>query len=308
MTAEEFPLRCIKLLGPLNSKINTLSSIPQFAQSPQATSGVSARTVVLWTIAFIVWGVLRQKIGSGPLGDYGLDIFNRVGILEIAEVYLIVQLALGLPADMRLSRLASGAALAAIACLVLLLRYRPTYASGGLEIGLLALSIVYPRLRVVALAVTLFVFQYVFLAGPFLWLHEMVGTLDATVLRNALVESGYSIGGFGPYVFVEGAHFGINVMGSCSSSNVLATVGCGYLILVLGLRGRFVADDVLWGTALVALTIMVNWLRLMPMALSREGHAFWHDGFGASLVALAFGVIVGWAAHMATRRSGGLAA
>ena len=261
----------------------------------------------MWVLAFIVWGVLRQKLSSGPLGAYGLDLFNRIGILEVAEIYLIVRLALAIPRDLMLSRLASASTLAAISALVLLLRYRPHYASGGLEIGLLCLSLFYHRLRTVAVAVTLFVFQYVFLAGPFLWLHEIVGRVDAAVVRSAFEEAGYSVSGFGPFVFVDGTQFGINVLGACSSSNVLATVGCGYLILVLGLRGRFVADDILWGTALVAFTIVVNWLRLMPMALGRDLHAFWHDGFGASLVALAFAALVGWAAHMATRRTGPVA-
>ncbi|MHB2169113.1 hypothetical protein [Alsobacter sp. R-9] len=260
-----------------------------------------ARELVFWIFAFILWGVLRQKFASMPADDIGLGIFQHVTALELLEVYFIARLALALrPSDI----VGPGVALATlgvVAALVLLLRYRPTYASGGLELWLLALSVFVSSIRVVAWAITLFVFQFIVQSGPFLWLHELIGRVDAEVLRGLLAEAGHQTTGVGPLVYVVGNDFAIDVMGACSSSHVIATVIAGYLIIVLGRRGRLVPGDVSWITGLLVVGIMINWMRLLPTALSREGHAYWHDGDGAGLVSLAYGAMTIGAAFAATR-------
>ncbi len=182
-----------------------------------------------------------------------------------------------------------------------MLRFRPSYASGGLELGLLALSIAYPSIRLAATAMTLFVFQYLFMTGPFLWLHEAVGSFDAMIVRSILAELGYGASGFGPFVFLDGSTHGVNVMGSCSSSNVVGTMAAGYGILVLGLRGRFDHEDAMRLALLLAAGLVVNWARLAPTALSLEQHAFWHDDFGASVVSLLLAVLVIGAAYLPRR-------
>lgn len=263
-----------------------------------APGAVSLRSVASWTFVFILWGLARQKFS-------GLDAwqaFQAVSVLELAQVYVISLLIRDIKRDEAVPALVAAATLALIAALVLTLRSRPSYASGGLEMGLLALSIRYPSLRTAALAITLFVFQYLFLTGPFLWLHEAVGSLDANILRNAFTEFGYPARGSGPFVYLDGSTHGVNVMGSCSSSNILGTIVAGYCILVLGRRGRLVPDDISWIGGLLVVSLTINWLRLAPMVVSKEGHQFWHDGFGSSVVSLVFAALVFGAVALATRQ------
>jgi hypothetical protein len=265
---------------------------------PSTSRGfVSLQSLVMWTFVFIVWGILRQKFS----GLAWSDALQTISILELAQVYFIWLMASRIDPGASVPPLVAVAALAIIATLVLTLRYRPSYASGGLELGLLALSAFYPTIRLVAWAITLFVFQYLFLAGPFLWLHEAVGSMDAAVLRSAMTELGYPAVGFGPFVYLNGSTHGVNVMGACSSSNIVGTILAGYCIIVMGRRGRLVPDDVSWIVGLLIASLVINWLRLAPMALSKEGHQFWHDGLGGSLVATLFAVLVVIAAALATR-------
>jgi hypothetical protein len=258
---------------------------------------ISLRSLILWTFVFILWGILRQKFPAFET----TDLINRISVLEVVQVFYIIRLARLIPPDETVSAWVAFGGLTVISSLVLILQFRPTYASGGLEIGLLALSFFRPSMRVFAWAVTLFVFQYLFMAGPFLWLHETVGSIDATVLRGMLQEWGYPALGIGPFVFLDGSVHGVNVMGTCSSSNVIGTIVAGYVIIVLGRRGHLVPQDALTLTLLLVAGLLLNWLRIVPMALSREGHAYWHDGEGAALVSLAFAAIVLAGAFAATR-------
>ena len=114
------------------------------------------------------------------------------------------------------------------------------------------------------------------------------------------MTAGLAARGSGPIVYLEGSTHGIDVMGACSSSNIIGTITAGFVIIVMGRRKHLVADDILWLTGLLGLTLMVNWARLAAMAVSKEGHAFWHDGFGASLVALAYAALVFAAAFRAS--------
>jgi hypothetical protein len=268
----------------------------------KATEGsIPARVAVWWVVAFIVWGILRQKLAALP--ELSIDgILTQVSVLEVLEVWLIFRLASRIPDTCRLPATTAWIVLGVIALVVVVVRYRPSYASGGLELMLLVLSWRTRPLRLVAICVTLFVFQYIFQSGPFLWLHESIGRVDAAVLRGLLAEAGYVANGFGPMVYLEGSTHGVNVMGACSSSHVVGTMTAGYLIIVAGLRGRFVADDASWLAGLLVTTICVNWLRLAPMVVSPQGHAFWHDGLGASIVSLVYAALVLAAVHVATKR------
>ena len=125
--------------------------------------------------------------------------------------------------------------------------------------------------------------------------------MDATVLRSGLLEFGYSVGGFGPIIIGPDGKHGVNVMGACSSSQVIGTVGVGYLLIVLGRRGYLEGRDWTWLGLLLSATLVLNWFRLAPMALSPEGHAYWHDGDGAGLVALAYAAATIGVAMAATR-------
>lgn len=268
--------------------------------STAASGAVSLRSLVAWVVLFIVWGIARQKFeGAGWSG-----LAQHVSVLELAQIYVIGLLVWHIDPAIRLPGAMALGALCLIATLVLVLRYRPAYASGGLEIALLGLSLLYPSIRLVAWVITLFVFQYLFLAGPFLWLHEAVGSLDAAILRGILTDLGYVALGFGPYVFLQDSAHGINVMGACSSSNVIGTVVVGYCVLVLARRGRLIPQDASWLTAILVSGLLINWVRLTPMAISKEQHQFWHDGTGASLVSLALAALVLAGVALATRDAG----
>jgi hypothetical protein len=140
--------------------------------------------------------------------------------------------------------------------------------------------------RAVALGVLAFLTQYLLVLGPFMWLHQFVGGVDAAVLRGGLRIAGFDVTGSGTSVINVAQNFGIDIFPSCSSFPPVAVMIPGAIITILGWRGWLCKSDLLYLGSLLTAGVCVNWLRLALMVLSREGYLYWHSDDGESVVAM----------------------
>lgn len=259
--------------------------------------------VVGWLAIFAGVAWLGAKSGSFT----SLGALTQISIIELVEVAVLVRLFAFRDTQARLSTAEALATLAGLAAAVLVVGRMAVTDAWILATSLIALYALCrfgraPAQRAFAFAFALFFAQYAFGYGPFIWLHSLVGTLDAAAVRGLLTAAGYAVGGSGSVVVAPTSDFAIDVNYGCSSSYVIARVVPAFLIVVLGLRGSLRAADFAYLAALAAITVSTNLLRLMPVALSREGYAFWHDGLGASTLSALYAALILAAAVAATRR------
>jgi hypothetical protein len=194
-----------------------------------------------------------------------------------------------------------------IAAVCLFANGRPYFSAGLLSFYLLCRFGRNVEHRRLAIGMFAFTAQYLLLAGPFIWLHAFVGGLDAAILRVILRALGYDVTGYGTFVIRASQNFAIDVQEGCSSSYIAAIAIPGFVITILGLRGWFRRADFGYATGLLAAVVLVNWLRLIPIALSHEGWLYWHEGEGSSIVAAIDALIIVGMAYWAiaqTRRPG----
>ena len=274
--------------------------------SPRTELSVSARNVsraavVGWLVTFTAIEWLRYKAEtSGPLT--GLEAFAQaVPVLELLEIVFLARMIDWKAAQPRIDLGEAAAILVGIAFVTLVGNGRAIFSAGLLASYALCRFAGDRQHRALVIGLFAFVAQYLLNAGPFLWLHELVSRLDASVLRAVLNFVGYDVGGAGSFVVHPSESFAINIVTSCSSSHVAAIVAPGFIIAVLGLRGSLRKSDLGYLAGLLAATVCLNWLRLMPTALSRAGYQFWHNGTGASMLAAAYAVLVLGMAYWAVR-------
>ncbi|HEX3408294.1 MAG TPA: hypothetical protein VHS81_13745 [Caulobacteraceae bacterium] len=265
------------------------------------SSAVSGAAAIGWLLAFILLEWARGKwLLAAPSTPAGL--LGAVSALEGLEVFLIVRMFNWRARGPNLGAIEAPALLALIAFAGVVLSARPFFAAGVLALFILCRFGRSAEHRALAIAVFAFIAQYLLQAGPFIWLHALVGRIDAAVLRWVLPRFGYDVTGHSTFVVRASRQFSINVLEGCASSYVASVAIPGFVIVVLALRGRLQRSDLGYAIALLAAIVLVNWLRLAPIALSREGWLYWHQGAGGAIVAAADGVLVVGLAYLATRR------
>jgi exosortase/archaeosortase family protein len=97
------------------------------------------------------------------------------------------------------------------------------------------------------------------------------------------------------------ADFGVNVIWGCTTSYAASAILSGFVIVVLALRRAWRRSDFAWLAGLLLATFAVNILRLVITSMGREQHQFWHDGAGTAVFAIAYMLLVGAFALLATR-------
>jgi hypothetical protein len=263
---------------------------------------VSGAAVVGWLLAFTLLEWARGKFLSVASPHLLASIPGALSALECLELILIARMFNWRTRAPSVGAVEALAPLALIAVACVVLNDRPFFSAGALSLFILVRFGRTPEHRALAIALFAFVAQYLLQAGPFIWLHAFVGSLDAAVVRSGLRLLGYDITGQATLVIHASQKFAIDVLEGCASSYVASVAIPGFVIVVLALRGRLQWPDLAYATALLVAVVLVNWLRLVPIALSREGWLFWHEGAGASIVALGDGVLVVGMAWLATRR------
>lgn len=271
------------------------------ARTRAASRTIPAAAAVGWLLACILLQWARGKLLAVPPPISAAGVLGAVSALECLELILIARL-------FRRVRAPDIGAIEALAILVLIgvgglvLNVRPFFSAGVLSLFMLCRFGRSPGYRALAIAVFAFVAQYLLQAGPFIWPHAMVGRIDAQVLRAVLPLLGYDVSGYSTFVVRAPQAFAINVLEGCASSYVASVALPGFVIVVLGLRGRLQSSDLAYAILLLAAVVLVNWVRLVPIALSRDGWLFWHEGAGGPIVGLVDGALVVGAAWLAVRR------
>jgi hypothetical protein len=258
--------------------------------------------VIGWLAAFA--GL--QWLQAGTDSFTSLAALSQTSVIELIEIAVLVWLFTFVDQQARLSTGEALATLAGLAVAVLVVGRMPITEAWIASASLIAIYGLArfgraPGERAFMAVLFLFFAQYAFDYGPLIWLHSLVGQIDAAAVRYLLAAAGYTVSGSGSVVINKATQFAIDVNYGCSSSFVIGRVAPAFLIVVLGIRHRLRVADLAYLAVLVAAAVCVNLLRLMPVALSREGYAFWHDGFGASMLSALYAVMILAAAFTATR-------
>jgi len=265
-------------------------------------AGVPRALIVGWLAIFAGVDWLLAKSDSFT----SLGALSQISIIELIEIVVLARLFALRDAQARLTTAEALATLAGLAATVLVVARMPVVNAWIVATSLIAFYAFArfgraPAQRPFVFAFALFFAQYAFGYGPFIWLHSLVGQLDAGAVRVLLTAAGYAVGGSGSVVVAPARDFAVDVNYGCSSSFVIARVVPAFLIVVLGLRGALRAGDFAYLAVLAAITVCINLVRLMPVALSRAGYAFWHDGLGASMLSALYAVLILAAAAAAMR-------
>ncbi len=278
------------------------STLP-VAPSRSAIAGVSSAVVVGWLIAFTGLEWVRFKLGSVAAPTGLADVTYILSALECFELFLLVKMFSWKSDAPPIGALEAMATLLGAAVLLLFANSRPIFSAGLLAFYVLCRFGRTDQHRRVAIGLFAFISQYLLLAGPFIWLHTLVGRIDASVMRWVLQTAGYDITGYGTLVVRASQNFATDVQWGCSSSNVAAIAIPGFVITILGFRGWIRGSDLAYLAVLLAAVVLINWLRLIPIELSREGWLYWHEGNGSSIVAAINGLVIVGLGYLATVHS-----
>jgi hypothetical protein len=235
-----------------------------------------------------------------------VGIWSVISALEWFELFLLARMFNWKASQTRVGMIEAIAILALVAAVCFLANGRPYFSAGLLSLILLCRFGRDLEHRRLAVGMFAFTAQYLLLAGPFIWVHAFIGNIDAAIVRVLLRALGYDVTGYGTFVIRMSQKFAIDVQEGCSSSHVAAMAIPGFVIAVLGLRGWLRRADIGYAAGLFAAVALVNWLRLIPTALSHDGWLYWHEGQGSSIVAAIDALVTVGMAYLAaaqTRRS-----
>ena len=276
---------------------------PSIEIPARSTATASGAAVVGWLIVFTLleWACAKLETVGPSLSLAGLA--SALTALECFELFLLARMFNWKAAETRVGIIEVVLILALIAVVCLFANGRPWFSAGILSFYLLCRFGRDREHHRSAIGMFAFTSQYLLLAGPLVWLHAFVGSLDAAVVRMILQALGYDVTGYGTFVIRASQKFAIEVTEGCSSSHVAAVAIPGFVIAVLGLRGRLLRADFGYAAALLAALVLVNWLRLIPIALSQEGWLYWHEGEGSSIVAATDALMMVGVAYLATART-----
>jgi hypothetical protein len=283
----------------------TQFATPSIEIPERSTPAVSGSAIVGWLVVFTLleWACAKlQTLGPSVSLASVPDILSA---LECFELFLLARMFNWKATQTRVGMFEAMATLVLIAAFCLFANGRPSLSAGLLSFYLLCRFERNLAHRRVAIGMFVFTAQYLLIAGPFIWLHAFVGSLDAAIVRVILRALGYDVTGYGPFVIRTSQNFALAVVGGCSSSKVAAIAIPGFLIAVLGLRGWFRRSDFGYAAGLLAVVVLVNWLRLIPMALSHESWFYWHEGEGSSIVAAVDALMIFGMAYLAVAQTRG---
>jgi hypothetical protein len=265
-----------------------MSPVPE-ATAPSRT--VSCRAVYGWCLVLVCLEWLYYRLGQQPLRQIG-DLPNVISVLEVIEIAMIVRLIGREQRDIPFRAGEAAFTLAAMATCMLVLRQIPLAAA--LALAMLAAWRLRkrPSCRASAFALLAFIAQFVLLGWPFLVLHNVIGLLDATVVRTALQMAGQAVSGYGTYILRPADNIGFDVMWGCATSTTLVQNLTAYAIIATGFGGPLRRSDRKAFLLIIGTTFALNWLRLVLICASKEGYLVWHEGTGASFLAAVYAVLI----------------
>ena len=141
--------------------------------------------------------------------------------------------------------------------------------------------------RQIGLVLLALAFENVWTSPVLVWLHVLVGSLDAratTALLGLLnIKAIYSFN----IIHNVDANFVIEVWPLCASSMPLAGVGVAFLTMFFYFDKIFRVRYLFWLAMSLLASILLTEIRLALLATSEASFQWWHDGPGSSLHTLA---------------------
>ncbi|PRH89230.1 hypothetical protein C5L14_01145 [Labrys okinawensis] len=264
------------------------SPAPEAAAPSRA---ISCHAVYGWCLVLACLEWLYYRLGQQPLRQIG-DLPHVISVLEVIEIAMIVRLIGRERRDAPFQASEAALTLAAMAFCVLVLRQVPLAAA--LALALLAAWRLRkrPSCRASSVALLAFTAQFVLLGWPFLVLHNVVGLLDAAIVRTALQTAGQDVSGHGTYILRPADAIGFDVMWGCASSTTLVQNLTAYAIIAVGLGGPLRRSDSTAFLLVTGATLALNWLRLVLICASKDGYLTWHEGTGANILAAFYAVLI----------------
>jgi hypothetical protein len=275
-----------------------------FEEERKAASGIPRVTYVSWLIVFLFLAILRRKIiQGGGFNEGHLDLTKLIGnwsVLEVIGWFWVFRL---------IPRHSTGSNVSLVECFVVfayltfvLLLYDPQgfFFVVPLFIYLALRFGLDDEFQKTVVCCLILVFAPFLSGGPFLWLHEKMAYLDASIVGFILRGIGYSVSVDRTVLIAGGGEHGIDIWAGCATTFNLGLLIGSFAILVLA-RRRLRSSDGLWAMALVLAIAIVNWMRLSAMAFTWEWYEYWHAGSGATIVSLIEALLVLAIAKLATR-------
>jgi hypothetical protein len=133
---------------------------------------------------------------------------------------------------------------------------------------------------------------------------ELCLLADAQAAHLLLLMGGYPALVQGTLVRLADASHAVRIAAACDTIRPLVPVVLAYNLFVLSSGARLHRRYFLGFASLVVLVICENWLRLSLMTLSYEDYRFWHDGQGASMIAMANALLPFAVAGLVSRSNG----
>ena len=254
-----------------------------------------------WLLVFLGYEWLRFKyftLGLPKDFDQALSFISAIEFMEIVVLLRLLAAAAKAPGPTPGEAFAT---LGGLAGVLFVSSDKPLLGAAAISAFVLFRYWNRAAARAFVIAQFLFVMQYVAQGWPFLAVHNLAGVLDASLIRAGARVIGLDVAGYGTFVVRPSLHIAFDVMWGCATSTALAMVIPGFLIAVLGLRGRLKRRDALWLAALIGVTTIANWARLLLIVRSLAAHSFWHDGDGAQIFAFFYALLIVGCALAATR-------
>ena len=265
-----------------------------------SVGGVSSLIVFGWFLVFVGFEWLRYKFGQHTVVGLS-DLPNLISILEIIQIAMILRLVDRRRIDAPFYLLDASFALGTVALCILVLHREPLLAALILSAFTMWRFKKHTSCRLSSLAQFAFIGQFVLLGWPFLVLHNLVGWLDAIVVRAVLRVIGQDVGGYGTYIIHTSRNAGFDVMWGCATSTTLVQNIVAFGIIAGGIRGYLQRSDIGCFFFVIVGTFALNWLRLVLICSTKDGYLFWHEGQGAALLATAYAIFIIALAYRVTR-------
>lgn len=122
-------------------------------------------------------------------------------------------------------------------------------------------------------------------------LHAASIFIDAWAAHSLLLIAGYANELQGALLHFVGSPHAIEIHDGCDTLAELPLVLSAFLIFALSRNMRLDRCFIFHLVAATLLLFVANWLRLCAMARSYDDYLFWHDGTGASIVAMTYALI-----------------
>jgi exosortase/archaeosortase family protein len=272
------------------SEISARIAIP----STEAAAPIGRRELLLWTVVCLFANQALLLLDVGSFDAFAASLLTQNNIFWLACGVAVYRLSLS-DATVRASRLDHALALA-LGVLLLLSSFLPyRFGIGLLTTAVALFLVVFDRSErnLKAAGAVLLALSMQLVWGPIFFQlftpelltadSALVGSILA-VLRPDIVQSGTTFSGPGGHA--------LSLIAGCSSFNNVSTAVLACAAVTMLRRTDWVRGDIATVAIAASAMILINALRICLLAWGPDYHAYWHDGAGAQILAIAETLVI----------------